>query len=417
MSANTIQFRNSERLRISLPVQVLVNDSSDEPLDCETLLINLNGCGLRTTVSVPVGTKVRIRNDKDEIPGRVVTCIQAAGSNSFSVGVKFDQPYFWPIPNPPTDWATGAAPKPSQAMPSKAGKSKPTSPTSVSAGAPDTNDSPSAPVARADPAAISQSQEVIKQLNEAITRAMTIARKLDAVAQLLPEQLESRLKQKAEEAAEAAQAAAVAGMQDRIDKHVQERASSIQAGRIEQYTADLHEKLKDADQVRKSLKQAESLLDQLHRESEEFRENMHRESEEFRENMQEFRENIQRESTEVGENIQRESAEFRENLASESRKAVDELLSSAASLQVAAVDMEQQTIESVRQQIQLALDESLAKLEQHVKAASQRFASALHAAASHASQPPEPDDSDEVGVAMPDQANRAGMHGEKKRRS
>jgi hypothetical protein len=103
VSANTLQFRRSERVRISMPVQVLVGGESDAVLECETLLVNLNGCGLRTAISIPVGSALRVRVGKDEIPGRVVTCIQVTGAHAFSVGVKFDKPYFWPVPNPPAD--------------------------------------------------------------------------------------------------------------------------------------------------------------------------------------------------------------------------------------------------------------------------------------------------------------------------
>jgi hypothetical protein len=100
-----------------------------------------------------------------------------------------------------------------------------------------------------------------------------------------------------------------------------------------------------------------------------------------------------------------------DNLASESRKAVDEILGSAASLQMAAVDLEQHAVDSFGQLIQTALNESLAKFELHVKAASQRFASALHAAAYHAFQPAVLEDPADASVATESDTNATSTSG------
>ncbi|HZU21359.1 MAG TPA: PilZ domain-containing protein, partial [Terriglobales bacterium] len=115
MSAHTLQFRRSERIRFAVPVKIVPAGTPDAPpLECETLLVNLNGCGVRSAAAVAVGSTVHVRVGSDELPGRVVTCIQASGANAYSIGIKFDRPYFWPVPNPPADWIAHPISKSSQ---------------------------------------------------------------------------------------------------------------------------------------------------------------------------------------------------------------------------------------------------------------------------------------------------------------
>ena len=547
MSANTLQFRRSERIRFSTPVQVLTATSPDAPLNCETLLVNLNGCGVRAAASIPVGSSVHVRVGKDEVPGRVVTCIQASGANAFSIGIKFDRPYFWPVPNPPADWIAHPISKSSQSSPVKAPvATNSTAPPVAPPIAPKTTVPPPAASAPAVPKAAQpmpatpmpthavpavKSSETIKEINEAVARAVTITSKLDALVQTLPAQLEARLKEKAEQAAKAAQAATIAQIEKQVEAQLKQRASDVHLNSVGQCTAELDAKIavlkqqaedlrtslsKHADELRakqdsdvsgtvrtveeklakataaavktfkgelenaaavyselQNVGPAEELLEKLgtavRAADDKGREMTAREavlrtlhsdisakaaeveqvSSRLTEIMSECRrateaagvirqmqagidEKLQRAESErqsldravqegvasirrerddavsavtasrqaiaqlaqavtdargVLGQLHSEAAQLRENIATESRRAVDELLRSAASLQMAAVDLEQQATDSFSQTLEAALAENLGKFELHVKAATQRFASALHAAAHHAFLP------------------------------
>lgn len=540
MSANTLQFRRSERIRFSTPVQVLTATSPDTPLDCETLLVNLNGCGVRSAVAIPIGTSVHVRVGKDDLAGRVVTSIQASGANAFSIGIKFDRPYFWPVPNPPADWIAHPI-----------SKSSPPARTNAATPAPSTTPRPAAAPAVAKPvpapvmasaAPAVKSQETIKEINEAVARAVTITSKLDALVQTLPAQLEARLREKADEAAKAAQAATIAQLEKQLESRLKQRAADVHLDSVGQCTAEVDAKIaalkqqteelrnslsKHADELRakqdsdvsgtvrsveeklakataaavkafqgeiesaaavyselQNVGPAEDLLQRLgnavraaddkgremaaretvlrtlhhdisvkaaeveqvssrlagvvaecHRATEaagviqhlqagidEKLKRAEAERQSLDRAVQEGIASIRRERddaistvtasrqavaqlaqavtdarTVLGQ-LHSEAAGLRENIATESRRAVDELLRSAASLQMAAVDLEQQATDSFSQTLEAALAENLGKFELHVKAATQRFASALHAAAHHAFLPAQ--DEDEASVDL-----------------
>lgn len=557
MSANTLQFRRSERIRFSTPVQVLTATSPDAPLNCETLLVNLNGCGVRAAASIPVGSSVHVRVGKDEIPGRVVTCIQATGVNAFSIGIKFDRPYFWPVPNPPADWIAHPISKssqPSSAKPSVSTSStappvapKAAVPRSVGAtpAVPKATQPMPAGPAPAGPKAtnavpVVKSPETIKEINEAVARAVNITSKLDALVQTLPAQLEARLKEKAEQAAKAA---TIAQIQEQVEAQLKQRASDPHLNSVGQCTAELDAKIavlkQQAEDLRNSLSKhadelrakqdsdvsgtvrtveeklakataaavktfkgeiesaaavyselqnvgpAEALLEKLgtavRAADDKGREMTAREAvlrtlhadisakakeveqvsgrlsgimaecrrateaagiiqqlqagiDEKLQRAEAERQSLDRAVEEGIASIRRErddavsavtasrqavaqlaqavtdargvlgqlhseAAELRENIATESRRAVDELLRSAASLQMAAVDLEQQATDSFSQTLEEALADNLGKFELHVKAATQRFASALHAAAHHAFLPAQEEEETSIDLS------------------
>src|SRR5947209_3501432 len=148
------------------------------PLDCETLLVNLNGCGIRSATAIPVGSSVHVRAGKDEIPGRVVTCIQATGANAFSLGIKFDRPYFWPVPNPPADWVAHPISKSSQPQRSNPPAAPPRVAPPVATPAVPTRPAPPPPAASVS-APVASSANTVKDINDAVSRAVTITSKLD----------------------------------------------------------------------------------------------------------------------------------------------------------------------------------------------------------------------------------------------
>jgi hypothetical protein len=528
-----------------MPVQVVMGSMPDSPpLDCETLLVNLNGCGIRSATAIPVGSSVHVRAGKDEIPGRVVTCIQATGANAFSLGIKFDRPYFWPVPNPPADWVAHPISKSSQPQRSNVPvAAQPVSPP-VAAPAVPTRPAPPAPAASVA-APVANSANTVKDINDAVSRAVTITSKLDALVQTLPAQLEARLKEKAEEAAKAAQVAAVARIEKQLEGELKRRAADVHLDNVGQCTAELDAKVsalkqqaeemrtsltKHADELRvrqdgeisgtirsveerlakataaavktfegeiesaaavyselQNIGPAEELLEKLgsavRAADDKSREMTARETslralhddvsakaaevEQVSSRLTtivaechratEAAGTVQHLQAEIGDKLRKAEAErqaleravqegitairrerddaissvtasrsaiaqlsqavtdargvlgqlhgeaagLRENIATESRRAVDELLRSAASLQMAAVDLEQQATESFSQTLEAALAENLSKFELHVKAATARFASALHAAAHHAFLPPSDEPADELDPIAP----------------
>lgn len=115
--AKTVEMkRRSTRIQLHLPVRV----SSCEPSvpfceHCYTLIVNLQGCGVRVPFPVRLGLPVVI----DELPtgvtmsGRVVNCVPLGSEGKFwLVGLAFDHPAnVWAIDPVPPDWETVTRPE------------------------------------------------------------------------------------------------------------------------------------------------------------------------------------------------------------------------------------------------------------------------------------------------------------------
>ena len=99
-------FRESRRsTRVPLRIAIAV-ESGAESLTCEgeTVVVNLHGALLSTTIGLSVGTKISIHvylTDKRS-KARVV---YADPENPLRCGIELDQPRnIWGVSLPPTDW-------------------------------------------------------------------------------------------------------------------------------------------------------------------------------------------------------------------------------------------------------------------------------------------------------------------------
>ena len=99
-------FRESRRsTRVPLRIAIAV-ESGAESLTCEgeTVVVNLHGALLSTTIGLSVGTKISIHvyltNKRSK--ARVV---YADPENPLRCGIELDQPRnIWGVSLPPTDW-------------------------------------------------------------------------------------------------------------------------------------------------------------------------------------------------------------------------------------------------------------------------------------------------------------------------
>src|SRR5690242_8587566 len=113
-------MRRSTRVRWQMPVHI----SSLDPQvafreQCQTLVVNTHGCGVRSPRAIPIGSRVRLETaDHRQVNGAVADCA-AIGQDgkAWLLGIALETAgNFWRIPNPPADWeshepsAPGAAP-------------------------------------------------------------------------------------------------------------------------------------------------------------------------------------------------------------------------------------------------------------------------------------------------------------------
>jgi hypothetical protein len=106
--------RRSTRIRLEIPV-VLTSLNPDLPFSepCQTLVVNPQGCGLRFTRALEIGSLVGL----EKLPGghrataKVATCLPiGSDSKSWLIGVALDEPgNVWGVAEPPADWGTPKA--------------------------------------------------------------------------------------------------------------------------------------------------------------------------------------------------------------------------------------------------------------------------------------------------------------------
>jgi len=107
--------RRSTRIRAEIAVRVTSLDPAvpfSEP--CQTVIVNLQGCGLRVTRPIEPSTPLRI----EELPGggsvtaQAANCVPLGTDGKFwLVGAELDEPgNVWGIQSPPADWTMGEAP-------------------------------------------------------------------------------------------------------------------------------------------------------------------------------------------------------------------------------------------------------------------------------------------------------------------
>ncbi|HEV2402212.1 MAG TPA: PilZ domain-containing protein [Candidatus Sulfotelmatobacter sp.] len=105
MPSKTILHESRRSTRVPLKVAIVV-ESGAESLTCEgeTIVVNLHGALLSTTIGLSVGMRISIHvylTDK-RAKARVV---YADPENPLRCGVELDQPRnIWGVPLPPSDW-------------------------------------------------------------------------------------------------------------------------------------------------------------------------------------------------------------------------------------------------------------------------------------------------------------------------
>ena len=105
----TESTRRGTRLRAQIPLRLTSMDPAIKFSEqCHTLVVNMQGCGVRLGRSVEPGMPIRI----DELPGgkcvmaRVANCVPLGGGGKYwLVGLALEQPgNVWCINPVPEDW-------------------------------------------------------------------------------------------------------------------------------------------------------------------------------------------------------------------------------------------------------------------------------------------------------------------------
>lgn len=106
--------RRSTRVRWEIPIRLTSLDPAHPFMEKgQTLVVNPQGCGVKLSRPVEVGTAVQL----DGLPGvgsvtaHVANCISlGAESKLWLLGLALDQPgNVWGVQSPPDDWGTGPA--------------------------------------------------------------------------------------------------------------------------------------------------------------------------------------------------------------------------------------------------------------------------------------------------------------------
>jgi hypothetical protein len=104
-----VDRRRSTRVRVQIPVQVIVRnlDNVESRFETFTLDVNAHGCLLAMERKPDVGQSVRLLNAQAsmEQSGRVIR-IEHACDGFYPVAIEFDSPApkLWPVLTPPEDW-------------------------------------------------------------------------------------------------------------------------------------------------------------------------------------------------------------------------------------------------------------------------------------------------------------------------
>jgi hypothetical protein len=100
--------RRSTRVRLEINVLLTALNSAAQE-HCQTVVVNPQGCGLRTGTPLQPGSPVCISElpGGHSVTGSVANCVPVGTDGAFwLVGVAFDEPAdVWGIPTPPADWA------------------------------------------------------------------------------------------------------------------------------------------------------------------------------------------------------------------------------------------------------------------------------------------------------------------------
>ncbi len=106
-------MRRSSRVRWKMPLKVTSLDAKVPFSEmCETLIVNMHGCGLRSPAPLAIANPVQIETADHRKTTGWVTDFQPMGSDGkwWLLGLALEQEgNFWGIPNPPEDWSASLA--------------------------------------------------------------------------------------------------------------------------------------------------------------------------------------------------------------------------------------------------------------------------------------------------------------------
>ncbi|MBV8051525.1 MAG: PilZ domain-containing protein [Acidobacteriaceae bacterium] len=119
--------RRSTRIRAQIPIRVTSLDSSVEFSEhCHTLVINMEGCGVRLSRPLEAGFPLLL----DELPNggsaeaQVANCVPLGTESKYwVVGIALAEPAnIWCVKPTPADWKDSAPPLQPVPLPKKAGE-------------------------------------------------------------------------------------------------------------------------------------------------------------------------------------------------------------------------------------------------------------------------------------------------------
>jgi hypothetical protein len=101
--------RRSTRLRVQIPVVVTSMDRRHSfSAQCVALVVSPQGCGIRATQALPIGTPVLLSDlpAGGKASGRVANCLPlGTDAKYFLIGVSlYNEGNVWGIADPPADW-------------------------------------------------------------------------------------------------------------------------------------------------------------------------------------------------------------------------------------------------------------------------------------------------------------------------
>ena len=124
MTTSTAEARRSTRIRTQIPIRVVSADPRFAFSEhCHTLMVNLEGCGIRLLRPLEPGLPVSLEDLPcgRSVPARVANCAPLGDQGRYwLVGIALEQPEnVWCIQPAPPDWEGKAEAPPAPEEPAK----------------------------------------------------------------------------------------------------------------------------------------------------------------------------------------------------------------------------------------------------------------------------------------------------------
>lgn len=383
MPDQTIHLRHSERVRIALPLKLRTEQDESVVRECETVAVNLNGCGLMAGFAVPVGAQIRLEVGNDNISGRVVTCMPLVDGKSFSLGIRLEQPYLWPVPEPPAVWRELAASqrlRPAVTLPSR--------PVVATAAAttprPHPNPTPQ-PLHRDQPVL---AREAAKE--PALKAAPGVKPQPLTPPAPVPAPLKPQPDTRAAEELLVKLRDAMSGVDRKIAELDAKREALLRlqeecAAKISEGQAALDKIQAEGQGALEGIQaQAQAALNgiqaQSHAALDDIQAQGHAALDNIQAQGQPALDNIQAQAQAALQTLQAEAAAVQDRIAEHAGNIGAEVASAVANLQTSAISLEQQIMEEIGKKSEGLLARYVASFESQARAAVERFAVALHSA-------------------------------------